>query len=113
EYFDQVGTLTGSNPYIYQARFHTHDQLSYASNEFTLVEPDGTRTRFYDFSTNTASLPAIQRGQFKVLTDPGGHDTTATYFTSGDNVGRIWHVDRDGGNEQFIYTYMSDNDANA
>jgi hypothetical protein len=63
----------------YQERFGGHDVLTHTSGQFILTDAAGNQTSYYDFSP---SIPLLQRGQFKGLTNAAGVETATTVYSA-------------------------------
>lgn len=68
--------------------------LDTSAQEYTLIDTDGTKTRFYGFGGNGSAtyIPSELRGKVKSVTDAGGTVTSITYNTTGAAAGRAAQV---------------------
>ena len=96
-FFDWNGTN-------YVERFGGHDQLTYNSStlQFKLVDSMGDQFAFWGFDS---SVPALQRGGFQSMTDPGGNVTQVTSRNASGEIGEVQRSSS-GVTESFLYSYV-------
>lgn len=94
-YFDMVGST-------YSPAFGRTDVLAKGTSEFTLADPSGSVTKFYDFSTSVA---ANLRGQFKSITDAAGNTTKVQSRNADGTPSELRMTDASGTDvESWLYT---------
>ena len=99
-FFDKVND-------VWVPHFFHHHTLTEDSGEYVLADEGGNRIRFNSLS---GSLPAAQRGLFKSFTDPYGHVTQVTSWTTDGKPAEVQRSDTTGGTtvtESYLYAYVA------